>query len=51
VDLTFNLNTESNKEFIRGRRIKVLPIDDWCSTINQEIIDEVLKPFMTIYKD
>jgi hypothetical protein len=51
VDLTFNLNIEPNKEFIRGRRAKVLPIDDWCSTINQEIIDEVLKPFMIICKD
>jgi hypothetical protein len=50
VDLTFNLNP-NQKEFIRGQRIKTDPVDEWCSTINQEIINEVLKPFMTIYKD
>ena len=46
-DLTFN-NKSNN--YIRGQRIKVWPVDEW-NPVPKEIIDEVLKPFMTNYKE
>ena len=33
-----------NKTFIRGQRVKTLPIDDWNSS-DEEIIKELIKPF------
>ena len=44
VDLIFDLTIIPNKTFIRGQRVKTLPVDDW-KLLDEEIIKELIKPF------
>jgi hypothetical protein len=44
--LTFDLTIKPNTELVRGARIKISPIDEWCSFNKDEIekiIDELNK--------
>jgi hypothetical protein len=48
-DLIFDLNIKTNKEFIRGRRLETLPIDDWCSIkIDKEEFDKIIDRLIEI---